>query len=103
MLLATASLAGTRNWKEARVIDSSESDISGELHGSKKTMHYTLETEDGLYFVDYSYKPDQHATPPTIAVTVVTKVAIEGKHAYILDASGKEVKLQIVKKSNKKP
>lgn len=103
LLLATASLANTRNWKEARVIDSSETDVSGELHGSKHTMHYTIETEDRLYFLDYTYKPNQHSTPPTIAVNVMTKIAIEGHHAYVLDSTGKEVKFQIVKKPTNKP
>jgi hypothetical protein len=102
LLLASTSLANTRTWKEARVVDSSETDVSGELHGSKHTMHYTIETEDRLYFLDYTYTSNQHATPPTIAVNVMTKIAVEGHHAYLLDAAGKEVKFQIVKKSTNK-
>ena len=100
MLLATASLANTRNWKAARIVDSSETDVSGEARADKNTIHYTVETEDRLYFLDYTYKPNHRGNnrPPTLAVNVYTKIAIEGKHAYVLDATGGEVKLQIVKK-----
>jgi hypothetical protein len=103
MLLATASLANTRDWKAARVVDSSETDVSGEARGEKNTMHYTIETDDMLYFVDYAYKPGHHGEsgPPNIAVNVQTKIAIEGKHAYILDVAGGEVKMRIVKTTKK--
>ncbi len=101
--LAATAFAGTRDWKHARVVDSSETDVSGEMRASKNTVHYTIETQDALYFVDYTYKPDQHSDnrPPDLAVNVETKIAIEGKHAYILDVTGKEVKLHIVKKKVK--
>ncbi len=104
MLAATASLANTRQWKTASVVDASETDISGELRGKRNIMHYTIETDDMIYFVDYTYKPGQHSNSraPDIAVNVLTKIAIEGRHAYILDVSGKEVKLHVVKKTTKK-
>jgi len=103
MVIATASLANTRDWKLARVVDASETAVSGELRGKRNTMHYTIETDDMIYFVDYSYKPGQHdnSGAPDIAVNVVTKIAIEGKSAYILDVTGREVKLHIVKKTAK--
>jgi hypothetical protein len=104
MLVATASLANTREWKTAMVVDASETDVSGELRGKRNIMHYTMETADMIYFVDYTYKPGQHnnSRAPDIAVNVQTKIAIEGKHAYILDVTGREVKLHIVKKTAKK-
>lgn len=103
MLVATACLANTRAWKAARVVDASETDVSGEMRSGKNTLHYTVETDDMIYFVDYSYKPGQHdnSGAPDIAVNVVTKIAIEGKSAYILDVTGREVKLHIVKKTAK--
>jgi len=103
MLVATACLAKTREWKAARVVDASETDVSGELRGEKNTVHYTVETDDAIYFVEYAYKPNQHSNnrAPDIPVNVLLKIAIEGKHVYILDATGKEVKLHIVKKTTK--
>jgi hypothetical protein len=104
MLLATPSLATTRAWKTARVIDTSETDVSGGLRDAKNTIHYTIETDLGIYVVDYAYQPGKHGKSgaPNIAVNVVTKIAIEGRHAYILDVTGREVKLHIVKKPAKK-
>jgi hypothetical protein len=104
MLLASASLAKTREWKTARVVDASETDVSGEVWGQKNTLHYTIATDDMIYFVDYTYRPGRRSGSgaPDIAINVITKIAIEGKHAYILDVTGREVKLQIVKKTTKK-
>jgi hypothetical protein len=71
--------------------------------GGKNTMHYTIETDDMIFFADYIYKPGQHSNshPPDIAVNALTKIAISGKHAYVLDVTGKEVKLHIVRKTKK--
>jgi hypothetical protein len=104
MLATTATLANTREWKIAMVVDASETDVSGEVRGKRNIMHYTMETDDMIYLVEYTYKPGQHNNnhAPDIAVNVQTKIAIEGKHAYILDVTGKEVKLHIVKKTTKK-
>ena len=103
MLVASATLANTRDWKPVRVVDASETDVPGEVRGEMHTMHYTMETDDMIYFLDFTYKPGQHNNthPPDIAVNVQTKIAIEGKHAYIVDVNGKEVKLHIVKKTAK--
>jgi hypothetical protein len=104
IVLASACWASTRNWKEAMVINVTETDVSGQLKVPTNTMHYTIETADTIYNADYSWKPSQrNATgAPNIAVNEPTKVAIEGKHVYILDANGKEVKLHIVGKAKKK-
>ncbi|MGB2666014.1 MAG: hypothetical protein WAK48_18565 [Candidatus Acidiferrum sp.] len=102
LLAATASLASARDWKPARVVNDSETDVTGEMRAEKITMHYTIETEDMVYFVDYSFKPGQkNSRPPSITANVETKIAIEGKHAYILDATGQELKMHIVKKTAK--
>jgi hypothetical protein len=104
LMVATASLAKTREWKTAKIQDSSETDVSGKMWHEKKTLYYTIETDDMIYFVEYSYKPGEHSDSgaPNIAVTELTKIAIEGRHAYILDVTGREVKLHIVRKTAKK-
>jgi hypothetical protein len=102
--LAMAALAEAREWKSARVVDSTETDVSSKAWGEKSTIHYTIETDDMIYFADYSYKPGHGANShvPDLAVTQFTKIAIEGRHAYILDVAGKEVKMHITKKTSKK-
>ena len=104
LLVSTASLARTREWKTAKVIDTSETDVSGKVWREKNTLHYTIETDDMIYFLDYTYKPGEHSgsRAPDIAVNVLIKIAIEGRHAYILDVTGREVKLHIVRKTTKK-
>lgn len=103
IVAASAMVAEARQWKSARVVDTSETDVLGEVRGPKNTLHYTIETDDMIYFVNYSYKPSKHGQSgaPDIAVNVQTKIAIEGRHAYILDVTGREVKLHIVKKSKR--
>jgi ABC-type uncharacterized transport system YnjBCD substrate-binding protein len=103
LLVATTSLAKTREWKTAKVEATSETDVSWKVWGEKTTMHYTIETDDMIFFADYTYKPGQHSDShtPDIAVNALTKIAIEGKHAYVLDVTGKEVKLHIVRKTKK--
>jgi ABC-type uncharacterized transport system YnjBCD substrate-binding protein len=103
LLVATTSLARTREWKTAKIEATSETDVSWKVWGEKTTMHYTIETEDMIFFADYTYKPGQHSDShaPGIAVNALTKIAINGKHAYVLDVTGKEVKLHIVRKTKK--
>ena len=100
LLATSASLAGARTWKEAKIETTSETDVSWKVWGQKNTLHYTIETEDMVYFADFTYKPGTHGDNhgPNIAVNVLTKIAIEGRHAYILDVTGKEVKMHITKK-----
>ena len=42
LLAATASLASTRDWKK-RVVNDSETDVTGEMRAEKITMHYTIQ------------------------------------------------------------
>jgi hypothetical protein len=101
--LAVASQAKTRDWKTARVEISSETNVSWKLWGQKDTIHYTIETEDMLYFAEFSFKPGEHSDShaPNIVINEPTKIAIEGSHAYVLDVAGKEVKLHIIRKTKK--
>jgi len=104
-LIATAStsLANNRNWKPAKIDVSSETSVSSKLLGEKNTMRYTIETEDMIYFVEYVFKPghaDSH--PPNLTETEITKIAVEGRHVYVLDVAGKEIKMHITKKLAKK-
>lgn len=103
MLMATAALAKSREWQAGTIVLTSENDVSWPLWGEKNTLHYTIEMSDAIYFAEYTYKPSQHnnSHAPNIALNVPTKIAIEGKHAYLLDANGREVKLHIVKKTAK--
>ncbi len=103
MLIATASLANSREWQTGTIVLTSENDVSWPLWGEKNTLHYTIETSAMIYFVEYTYKPSQHnnSHAPNIALNMPTKIAIEGKHAYMLDGNGREVKLHIVKKTAK--
>ncbi len=103
ILLPSPSLAKDRDWKPARVVNMTETSVSWELTGQKNTMHYTIETENMVYFGDYTFRPSQHSNghAPEIGGDISTKIAIEGHSAYVLDANGKEVKLHIVKKTKK--
>ena len=100
MMLANVPLAGARNWKDGKIEATSETDVAWKVWGQKNTLHYTIETEDMVYFAEFTYKPGTHGDnhAPNIAANALTKIAIEGRHAYILDVAGKEVKLHITKK-----
>ena len=99
VLLAIAPPGRSREWQTGTIALTSENDVSGPLWGEKDTLHYTIETGTMICFAEYSYNPQHgNAHGPNIALNMPTKIAIEGKHAYVLDASGKEVKLHIVKK-----
>jgi hypothetical protein len=103
LLVTATSPANNRHWKPAKVEVTSETDVSSKLLGDKNTLHYTIETEDMIYFVEYSFKPDQHnqGHAPAVGGTEFTNIAIEGHHVYVLDATGKEVKMHISKKIKK--
>ena len=103
VLIATASLAKSREWQTGTIVLTSENDVSWPLWGEKDTLRYTIETSAMICFAEYTYKPSQHNNGhgANIPLNVPTKIAIEGKHAYILDANGREVKLHIVKKTAK--
>lgn len=101
LLAAATSPASERDWIIGKIDLTSENKVSSKLGGEKTTMHYTIQTGDMTYFADYSYKPGQHGEnePPHILLSEPTKIAIEGKTVYVLDVTGKEVKLHIVKKT----
>jgi hypothetical protein len=103
LLVASTSLANTRDWKPGKMDLTSETKVSSKLGGEKGTMHYTIETADTIYFAEYTYKPGHHGDgePPHILLAEPTKIAIQGKTAYVRDVTGKEVKLHIVKKTKK--
>ena len=98
VLLAAASPANARDWKPGTIDLTSETRVSSKLGGEKSTLHYTIQTADRVYFAEYSYKPGHDGEPPKILLSAPTNIAIEGNHAYVLDVTGKEVKLHLVKK-----
>ncbi len=102
LLLAIACFAKTREWKSAKVIDVSATDVHKALGGATHIMHYTVETDDVVYLLDYACKHDINRAPDVTA-SAITKIAIDGNHAYILDTAGKELKMRIVKQTKKKP
>ena len=103
LLAAAACQASPRQWRFAKVELASETNVSSKLLGDKNTVHFTIETEDKIYFADYSFKPghggDNHI--PDLGANSLIKVSIEGRHVYLLDANGKEVKLHVVRKISK--
>jgi hypothetical protein len=103
VLLAAASIAQARNWKPVMIIGISEDNVSGKLIREKHTMHYTVETEDMVLQVDYAFHPSsgKHGSAPALPVNAVTKISVEGRHVYILDANNDEVKMHIVRKTMK--
>ena len=99
LLVLTAPPANSRQWKMAKVELTSETDVSSKLLGEKNTVHYTIETEDMIYFAEYTFKPGHsNSHVPDVTANTFSKVAIEGRHVYLLDATGKEVKLHISRK-----
>jgi hypothetical protein len=110
LLTATVCFAGTRDWKDAIVIDSKETRVSGPLVNDSTIIRYTIESYDTVYVLEYSFhptstasSPNQHGknSEPNMAVNVPTKIAVEGRHAYVLDSTGAEVKMHVVKKMKK--
>ena len=107
---ALVSASKTRDWKEAKVVDVSETVVSVASWGDTNIRHYTIETDEMVYVLDYAYNPavkapwpGQHSRSraPDLTVNGKTKIAVEGKDAYVLDDSGREVKLPIGKKTKK--
>jgi len=102
LFVATASTVNARQWKMAKVELTSETDVSSKLLGEKNTVHFTIETENMIYFAEYTFKPGHsNSHVPDVTANTFSKVAIEGRHAYLLDTTGKEVKLHITRKLSK--
>jgi len=109
-LHATLIEAKTRTWKDAKVTDVSETIVSAASWGDTNIRHYTVETDDMVYVLDYAYNPavkapwpGQHSKnrAPDVTVNGKTKIAVEGRDAFVLDDTGREVKLPIAKKTKK--
>jgi len=102
LFFVTAPPANSRQWKMAKVELTSETNVSSKLLGEKNTVHFTIETEDMIYFTEYTFKPGHsNSHVPDVTANTFSKVAIEGRHAYLLDTTGKEVKLHITRKLSK--
>lgn len=109
LLLAVAGIAAAKDWKTAAIIGVSQTTVTSPMMSRPKIiMHYTVLTDALTLQLDYTYhppskpdEPDQPGknSPPNMAVGGNTKVAVEGHHVYILDVNGKEVKMEIKKKS----
>jgi hypothetical protein len=109
VLWATAGLAQAKDWKPGAVVGMSQTTLTGPMmHLPKIVMHYTVVTDELTLSLDYTYHPPGKSnepeepgknSPPSVPLTGTTKVAVEGHHAYVLDISGKEVKMTIKKKT----
>jgi hypothetical protein len=109
VLGATAGLAQAKDWKPGAVVGMSQTTLNGPMMRVPKiVMHYTVVTDELTLFLDYTYHPPGKSnepqepgknSPPSVPLTGTTKVAVEGHHAYVLDISGKEVKMAIKKKT----
>ena len=110
-LFATCGFATAKEWKTAVVVGTSETKVTSPMmRQAKIIVHYTVETDDLLLLLDYSYhpptKPDEpdepgKNTPPSIALGEPIKIAISGHTARLLDVRGSEVKMHIKKKTKK--
>lgn len=64
ILVSTACWAKPRAWKVATVKDVSETVVSEAAWGDTNIMHYTIETDDMIYVLDYAYNPAAKAPWP---------------------------------------
>ena len=55
MLAATLGEAKTREWKDAKVTHVSGTIVSAASWGDTNIRHYTIETDDMVYVLDYAY------------------------------------------------
>jgi hypothetical protein len=109
VLAVTAGLAQAKDWKSGAVIGMSQTTVTSPMMRQPKiVLHYTVVTDELTLLLDYTYhpatKPNEppepgKTSPPSVALTGTTKVAVEGRHAYVLDISGKEIKMAIKKKT----
>jgi len=111
LLSATACIVSAKDWKTAVIIGVTETTVTSPMMRRPEIIeHYTVETNDLLLELDYSFhrptkpdEPDQPGknSPPSVPLGEATKIAISGHTAYILDVHGAEVKMHIKKKTKK--
>lgn len=109
LVLGAAGIVWAKDWKAGAIIGVSQTKVTSPMMSRPKIiMHYTVVTDALTLQLDYSYhppnkqdEPDEPGknSPPSMALGGTTKVAVEGHHAYLLDINGKEVKMEIKKKS----
>ena len=107
--MATSGAASARDWKPATIIGTSQTTVTSPMMSRPKIiMHYTVLTNEYTLVLDFTYhapkksdEPEEPGknSPPSVPLGEPTKIAISGHHAYILDVSGKEVKMDIKKKT----
>lgn len=107
-LLVAGGFARAKDWKTATIIGVSQTTVTSPMMREPKIiMHYTVSTDNLTLFLDYTYHPPRKSdepeqpgknSPPSVPLGEPTKMAIEGHHAYFVDASGKEIKMEIKKK-----
>jgi hypothetical protein len=107
ILWATTASAKPHEWKNARVVSVETTVVSMAAWGDTNTIHYKIETDDMTYVLEYVFNPavkapwpGQHSRTrsPNLTVNGKTKIAIDGRDAYILDDDGRDVKLPIASK-----
>src|SRR5262249_2170967 len=106
-----ACCAAAKEWKVATVIGVSETTVTSPMMRRPEIIeHYTVETNDLVLELDYSFhrptKPDEpdepgKNRPPQIPLREPTKIAISGHTAHLLDIKGSEVKMHVKKKMKK--
>ncbi len=109
VLGVTAGLAQAKDWKPGAVVGMSQTTVTSPMmHLPKIVMHYTVVTDELTLLLDFTYHPPAKSneskepgknSAPSVPLTGTTKVAVEGRHAYVLDISGKEIKMAIKKKT----
>ncbi len=109
LLFSVGWITEARDWQTAVVIGTSETQVTSPMmREPKNVVHYTVETKDFLFQLDYAYHPSKKTddpdqpgknTPPSIALGEEIKLALSGHTAYLLDIHGKEVKMHVKKKS----
>lgn len=108
---AAPAFANHRTWQDATVaaINSQANDngaavvpVGGALYGVRlrsTTLWYTIETPDVTYVLAQVIQGRKH--PLNVTLHGKTKIAIDGSSAHILDDAGKDVKLAIVRKTER--
>jgi hypothetical protein len=109
VLAVSAGLIQAKDWKPGAVVGMTQTTLTSPMMRLPKiVLHYTVVTDELTLVLDYTYHPPANPndpqepgknSPPSVALTGTTKVAVEGHHAYVLDINGKEIKMAIKKKT----